>query len=30
MIMKINNDLERIGDHASSISKMALYLSQSE
>lgn len=30
MIMKINNDLERIGDHASSISKMVLYLSQSE
>lgn len=30
MIMKINNDLERIGDHAVSIAKMALYLSQSE
>ncbi|MGH7884466.1 MAG: phosphate signaling complex protein PhoU [Thermodesulfobacteriota bacterium] len=28
MIMKINNDLERIGDHGSSISKMALFLSQ--
>lgn len=28
MIMKINNDLERIGDHAVSISKLALYLSE--
>ena len=28
MIMKINNDLERIGDHAVSISKFALYLSE--
>lgn len=27
MIMKINNDLERIGDHAVSISKMSLFLS---
>ena len=26
MIMKVNNDLERIGDHASSISRMALFL----
>ena len=26
MIMKINNDLERIGDHASSISRMALFM----
>lgn len=25
MIMKVNNDLERIGDHASSISRMALF-----
>ena len=28
MIMKINNDLERIGDHAVSISKLALYLAE--
>ncbi len=26
MIMKVNNDLERIGDHASSISRMALFM----
>lgn len=26
MIMKINNDLERIGDHASSISRIALFM----
>ncbi len=28
MIMKINNDLERIGDHAVSISRKAIYLSE--
>ena len=28
MIMKINNDLERIGDHAVSIAKLSLYLSE--
>ena len=28
MIMKINNDLERIGDHAVSIAKLAMYLSE--
>ena len=27
MIMKVNNDLERIGDHASSISRMAIFMS---
>lgn len=27
MIMKVNNDLERIGDHASSISRIALFMS---
>ena len=26
MIMKVNNDLERIGDHASSISRIALFM----
>ncbi len=26
MIMKVNNDLERIGDHASSISRMAIFM----
>ena len=26
MIMKVNNDLERIGDHASSISRMAIFV----
>ena len=26
MIMKVNNDLERIGDHASSISRMAVFM----
>ncbi|MCY3624676.1 MAG: phosphate signaling complex protein PhoU [Candidatus Dadabacteria bacterium] len=26
MIMKVNNDLERIGDHASSISRLALFM----
>ncbi len=29
MIMKVNNDLERIGDHASSISRMALFMADS-
>lgn len=28
MIMKINNDLERIGDHSVSIAKLSLYLSE--
>ena len=28
MIMKVNNDLERIGDHASSISRMALFMAE--
>ena len=28
MIMKIDNDLERIGDHAVSIAKLAIYLSE--
>lgn len=28
MIMKVNNDLERIGDHASSISRMALFVAE--
>ncbi len=27
MIIKVNNDLERIGDHASSISRMAIFMS---
>ncbi len=26
MVMKVNNDLERIGDHATSISRMALFM----
>lgn len=28
MIMKVNNDLERIGDHASSISRIALFMAE--
>ncbi len=28
MIMKVNNDLERIGDHASSISRMAIFMAE--